>query len=579
MQVASKTFEGFRRNRRFLVQQYVGKNWSDNGAPKMVPINLISLYVSIIGRLLVARNPRYLLTTFNKESRWVVHAMQSWSTRRVQQIGLKDTMRRLVHDGLFSVMAAKVSLTTPAESVMMGHTIEAATPMVSRVDLDDILWDPHATDPREFSWIGHHFRLPRDAAIDSGLYHRSIKDLAPTEHIPYNIDGDERVEAMSRGSYSDDTTEYEDYLDFWEVYDPRRRLILTLSHDRVMGASPRDVLKPLREQEWIGPDHGPYLVRGFGVVPGSAMPKAPLQDLLDLHLFVNNLYRKIMDQAGRVKEVTLVRSTEEGEALRKASDGEMLRSDDPAGTSSVTSGNPNTILHALYKDAWDLFSRHSGNLDMLGGLSPQSKTATQDKILAANASRTLSDMQEETVDFAADIGKALHWYWWHDPVRSQETVYSPQGLPDIQVQRLIQPQDRHQLRFEDLDIQIAPYSMQYQGPSERIQALTQLMMQVLIPLSPMLQQHGIVPNMSRFLEIMSQYLDLPELGEITEVVEPVEGAGGSHERTLPTQTDRSYTRENVPARTREGNDMMLMNQAMGMQQGGSQNGQMAGAGY
>lgn len=125
-------------------------------------------------------------------------------------------------------------------------------------------------------------------------------------------------------------------------------------------------------------------------------------------------------------------------------------------------------------------------------------------------------------------------------------------MPDFTVDRVVRPADRHQIPFEELDLRVDPYSLVRKTPQERFAALTQVMTQIVIPLSPLLRPQGISPNMNAYLAKGSELLDLPELGEVITVNEPPQmdsatGGAGGEARVMPGSTERNYTRENVPA--------------------------------
>src|SRR5207253_10472217 len=74
------------------------------------------------------------------------------------------------------------------------------------------------------------------------------------------------------------------------------------------------------------------------------------------------------------------------------------RSSDLSVTQIVQSGQTLQILSVVCDQLKQLFSSQAGNLDIMGGLSPQSKTAHQDAMLNQNSSQSIADMQDATVD-------------------------------------------------------------------------------------------------------------------------------------------------------------------------------------
>jgi hypothetical protein len=562
-----------REERREMVRQHVGGHWSEEGSREVVPLNLIGMYVSIVGRALVAKNPRVMLSTFLRQYKPIIDAMQSWANRQIERLHLDNTLQRVVVDSLFSVGICKVALATPAESASVSWNIRAGEPFCERVDLDDFVYDTHARDWSEVGFIGHRFRAPLSVIRDSKIYGKARKKLEPSIDAMYNKEGDERISMLGRTYYSEQE-EFEDMVDLWEVYLPRHRVVLTLADDYNEGPSNLGLDEPLRQVGWVGPDCGPYHILGLGTVPGNIMPKAPLQDLFDLHMAVNNVMRKLIRTSQRLKQVLLVRnsSSNDAERINAANDGESVLVDSPEGIkeavfSTQTLQNLQLVLEAMR----GLFNWLAGNLDMLGGLSAESRTATQDKMLNENASRTLSDMQKRSTDFVSNVLESLCWFWHHDPVRTMKSKYTVPGL-DVGIGRQVSPQVRKQVPFEDMEIRVDPYSMQHSTPQSRMQMLTQVMQGILIPMMPILQQQGINIDINSYLAKVAQYQDMPDLLDVTTIQEPPQmDGGGSAEGPATTktpETTRNYVRENVPMRTEKGGPNERPERGKGLAHGG-----------
>ncbi len=590
MQRARLTLRHFREERAAAVRQYAGNHWSGNTTRQSVPVNLLSQYVNIVGGSLVPENLRAMLSTFRRDQRPTVSKMQSWCNQQIVHERLSTTFKRVVVDALFSIGVAKVALATPADAASYAWSLKAGQPFCVRVDLDDFVYDiDHARDLAEATFMGHRVRVPLDAVKDSKIYNRSRNDLCPQEDKLYNAEGDERISVMGRGVYGLNYEEFEDHVDLWEIYLPRHRLVVTLSDDQVTGAvlGGREGLKDaLRVQRWIGPDEGPYAVLGFGIVPGNSMPKAPVQDLMDLHLSVNNAFRKLLRQCENQKEVVLVSraATEDGSRVIQTSDGDMVGVDDPKAMQMVKFNGPSNELFLFATQLRQLFSWLAGNLDVQGGLEPQSKTATQDKMLDANASRQTSTLQGEVTTFCSDVLKRMCWYWHHDPLSTQTAGYTLPGSK-LTTMRTLTPQQRQQVPFEDMDVRVDPYSQPRQTPQTKLAALNQIMQGILTPMMPLLQQQGIQIDVNAYLQKVAQYMDMPDLTDVVTIAEPPspdqQGGGGGapgagEQPKMPNQTERTYTRQNVPGRTRQGNDMNLISSLSGVNPGGAPNGQKNG---
>jgi hypothetical protein len=182
-----------------------------------------------------------------------------------------------------------------------------------------------------------------------------------------------------------------------------------------------------------------------------------------------------------------------------------------------------------------------------------------------NASAAIADKQATTVKFVSNVVRSLCWYWWKDPMTTMKTSFSLPGMPTLSIQRKVEPGDRRKVAFEDVEVDIDPYSMQYQTPQARAQALTQVVTQVVLPAMPLLAQQGSSLDMGAFLRKLAEYMDMPDLDEIMTTQSPPEpdatpsgGAPG-----MPQETTRNYVRESMPGRTQRGDTVNRINTLMG----------------
>lgn len=555
----------YRAERREMVRQFIGRHYSEESTIEEVPINLLALYVNIVGRNLVAKNPRFMLSTFDRGIGPVVNALEEWINPEIERIRLAKTLERIVIDGLFSIGIAKVALATPQDALTVNWSMQAGGPCVWRVDLDDFVFDTHARDFSEVSYIGHRYRVPLDSVRDSRLYTRARKELTPSPDNPYNLEGDERISTLGRSFYDVNAEEFEDMVDLWEIYLPRHRLVLTLADDQMTGpsgsagtGSTTNDVEPLRGQNWLRPDGGPYHILGYGVVPGNAMPKAPCQDLMDLHMAANNVYRKLIRQAERQKEVLCVQggAMEDGSRVQEANDGDIIRQDQPEKAVIRKFGGPDQMNANFAIHLWDRFNVHAGNLSLIGGLSPESHTLGQDKMLEQNASGQVADMQDSTRDFVAEIGRSLLWYWWHDPQAVQISQHTITG--GISVPRMVTPQMR---RGPLPDLKIDPYSMQRKSPSEVMAQIDAVVQQTIAPMLQLLQQSGTTFDVNEYLKLKSKLMDLPELPDIVTIQPPTQGQAPSQAEgsVTPPETTRNYVRRSLGGNTMANRQATFMN--------------------
>lgn len=540
----------FRSNRREMVREYLGNNWNDEGTGREVPMNLIALYAGIMTRALVPKNPRVLLSTFSVGQRPAVKGMQRWVNQQIVKMNFAETIKRIVLDALFSVGVCKVALATPADAANVGWRLKAGGVFAERVDLDDWVFDTHARDFDEVAYMGHRIRVPLLAIRDSQLYNSKARRLLmPQYDQPYNLDGDERISTLGRGLWGTTTEEIEDYVDLWEIYLPRHRLVITLADDQMTGAAGYGpgVNEALRVQNWLGPDRGPYRVLSYMTVPGNAMGKGPAQDLIDLHRADNNIYRKLIRQAHRFKENTFVygEANEDGTRVMQSNDGDLIKVEQPDKIQTRSWGGPNEQLQMLASHLKDQFDFMAGGLSLMGGLAPQSKTLGQDKMLNENSSHQVQDMQQSTIGFVSEVLECMNWFFWYDPNTVQRSEI-PLGGSGRSMTTQVRPADRV---GPMPDVSVDPYSMLHQSPQERLAFLNQTV-EMITPMMPLLQQQGIFFDVNTWMRKISEYGDSPDLTQMFSLREPIQQSsggqgGGDQMNSMPGNTTRNYNRRSI----------------------------------
>ena len=120
------------------------------------------------------------------------------------------------------------------------------------------------------------------------------------------------------------------------------------------------------------------------------------------------------------------------------------------------------------------------------------------------------------------------------------------------------------LHRRDLGLDVDPYSLRATTPEQIAQQLAEIMTQQLIPMAQILAAQGKTVDVGRYLEIVAQRLNLPELNEVITSQESLyEEQAAQQEMAGPAETERSYVRYNVPQMTRAGHDMQMMQIAQG----------------
>ena len=578
----------------YAVQQYVGKHWSRGGSEERVPINMIAQYVQVIIRSLISQNPQVNTTTFQQQYKPHVAALGAGVNRKLKKMNFAATEQEITLNALFNVGIGVVCLADPAQAAGSNFRGEAGQVFWDSIDLDDFVYDLHAKRFSECSFLGYRSRVPIDAVKDGKYYTKSRLKLEPSYDNPYNLQGDQRLRTLGRSEYINDQDEFEDMVDIWQVYLPRHKCMVTLADDQLGGGMAGDD-EALRYQQWLGPDCGPFHFLGYINVPGNAMPVGPIQHLIDLHEAANRAARKLIRMVDDFKEITTYRRGYEKDASRvfDASNGDMVPVDDPTAiTGMVTTGKGVPVIQPMVGEFYGMFSRQAGNIETMGGLSPQADTAHQEEILNKNAGAGTQDMQARTLAHTTSMVEAICWYEHYHPENVHRSVYSAPGYPEFQQVRELHPAGKSRSKngypqlardydYDQMEIQVDPFSMAPDPPAVRMAKIDDTMKNILIPLAPILQSQNLGVDMNAYLNIKAKYINVPEMSEFVNSQEPPEQAGGqddeqsegegpglSHAKTLPGTTNRTYTRKGGAGQSRGAEQQQRMQQLQGADLGG-----------
>lgn len=524
--------EPFRENRKLFAEQHVGSYYGTGGPGYEVPLPLISTFVSIHSRALVAKEPRTYLSTFDEKKAPAVDAMENWLNDYFQEIELGDTFRRVVSDALMSEGRIKVCLTAP-ELAESGYGGTAGEVGFYLIDEDDWVCDMRARTERDWAYCGHKYRIPLEVARDV-----LSKKLEPTEWSDYDEGGLEKILTLGSGPRKN-RDEVEEYVDLWEIHLKRKGVVLTLrDNNGLPGDSKSDVL---RVKKYLGPKSGNVFTLGYGTVPGNLRPLSPVMGLMPLHLAINRSYRKIIKTADNYKSVLMIRGqlmSSDGKQIKDASHGDIVACDDPQGSGEKRFNVPPAELQLLVQDMRSAFDYMGGGLATLGGRAAQAGTATQEKILNQNSHAGLADMQGTTVSFSARVIRCGVWYLWNHPEAVYETKKQIPGLDREYIRRELYPHNDELPGHRDLmeareltregpmpRIRVDPFSFAHTSPAERKQFISGIMAE-LAPYAAIMGQQGYFPDFGELLKLFAKYGDEPDLQKVYKFKGPPEPEGG-----------------------------------------------------
>lgn len=550
----------FREKRLAAVRQFVGFNYSDDGAADRVPINLLELLITTYARQLVPNDPQAGVTTRNRQLKPMAKTFELRVNDELKHMDFGESLRRVVIDSLFSVGIMKVGIAVGDPVEIDGEQVYAQTVYADPVDLDDWVHDMSARTFSEARFCGNRYRMPLEEIRDNPMFDSKVRKLvAPSTEQTVNETGDPRIYQVSRSTYGagGEDADIQQQGELWDVWCPEANAVVTIWSDGYHPLLGED-MKPLRVVEWTGPDCGPYHMLAMMDVPGQVMPLSPVANTLDLHELANQLYRKVARQAERQKTILAYRSGTEKDAdrVRNAEDGEAVKMDSPDKAKELRFGGVDNNNFAFLLQLREQFSYFAGNLDAIAGLGPQADTLGQDRLIAASASKRLSEMGDRTIRFTRKVLRSIGYWLWSDPVGEKTLVKRVKGT-DIEIPVEWKPGLRRG-NYLDYEIEVAPYSFVEASPQAKANFLIQYLQQVALPLAGQMEQQGVGINLQALNETISQYYNLPELLDILTPIAPREEGGGRYDgpRQSPV-TSRNYTRTNAPKAERTGNQDMI----------------------
>lgn len=556
--------EVFRTNLVEFVKEYAGGNWADDrGHGGRItdrdhdnPINLLALYVTVINRRLVGAEPRMSCSTFDRELRPMVEAFEQWGNRKLNQMRFVEILRRSVMNATFLIGITKTCITSPLEARIGGYGKAVGVPGISTIAYEDFLFDVYASCFDECEWKGHVFDADLEDVEKSNLFKRKARlKLVEQEDTLFDTQGNQKLSTIGRSISNNQ--EYRKKVRLAEVWFRKEQVVVTFDANG-------DMDEPLLEQDWVGPDSGPYDELIYGEVPDNINPKSPIMDLINLHREQNTLWKKLNNQASNQKTNIMYRDEATAQAHKKAQDQDYIKSQSPDDIREISTGGPNNMVQAFTMMGYQMFNDMAGNIKAVAGLGRQADTATQEKMIVENASEQILAMSQRTAAFTERLMRKLGWFFWHNPYETMNSVYTVPGLPDISAPRKVTPQQRGEKKFEDLDIELDPYSMAYTSPQQKAQIINAFTKEIFIPLAGQFNQPGISDFLQAYVKKVAKLQNIPELVELMESLigtpqmpQGEDASQGGADPRMPAETTRNYNRTSQSGMTDTGHSQIM----------------------
>jgi len=559
----------FRMGRIERLRQLVGVHYSDYGSEERVPVNLMELALNIYQTFLAGQAPNVLASTPHEQLKLRSIKLELALNHWIEEAKFGETMADVVLDALLSIGILKLGLNDKSHQVTIGgKAYSYAMPFADHVSVDNWIHDMTARRFDQVQFCGDRYTMDYDEAMELFRKAKGRDFLQPDDNSALTNEGEETAAALSRGG---DTAwdQYRQTVNLWDIWLPKENLIVTLDDS---GNLPEDMALEVKERE-SGDERGPYRVLTFQKLPDNIMPLAPASQWEDINDLTNKLYVKLGRQAVKQRTILGVQASnmEDGQRIADAEDQQTVPLVNPKATQEYRFGGVDGPTLAFLIQSKDLYSYLAGNLDALGGLSPQADTLGQEQLLSASASQRVMKMRGRVEAFTQDAITSVGELLWTDPLYELPLV---KKLPraNLAIPMTWTPDDREG-EFFRYNVKLEPYSMQLQSPGQKLRALQDIFMQFVAPYIPMMQQQGILIDFEALFNSISRYTALTDLREFMIYTNPQHpqqgpvvggGVGGGQGAAGGVRTN---VRINRPGATSQGKDAEMIKMLLG---GGSQ---------
>lgn len=550
---STRAFQGFRDGRRETIRACAGSSHgssADVSEPRLLP-ELRNVFLTYKENLLPNAPKCSLSTSIIKlmPSAFQNELATNAYLKRTDFEGLADEW---VGDSLFGIGIAKVSLQKRMVATQYGM-LPGYQPVADRISFDDFTFDRTAKSFRECKFYGHYYRADLKWARNNPDFDPTVRaQLGPIDNYETTREGGERAQYVGDTTRSVQETVSDETM-LLELYVPEHSLIVTYDGNT-------ESETPLEVRPWDGVPDGPYTFLFFDHLPDNPMPLSFIESLYLLDEVQQTIFDKTSAQALRQKSNIAFRGSAAADGTRviEAPDGEYVRVDHPDALRPISTGGFDPANLAFFMQTRQLFNRAAGNPDALSGLSPQSDTATQDKLLYGAVTAHVRKMQQKVTAFLTKVVDDIARYLYTDPIAVYPVdVPLPGNLGAVK--ETITPEQRRDA-WDNFQIQCDVYSAPPQSPNERAQKTMMFLQTAVFPLLPILQQQGMMLDAQGLVRMLARDLGLSEeLGSIIIFATPndpqKQDAARAEQSTKPPVSTRTYKRINeTPQKVGGGGD-------------------------
>jgi len=548
--MAEKELETFREQNKSREELYAGHGHGTNEEEVDTPLNVYSLAVRIYQRRLISGEPKANVRSRTPRANPEAYELSLACEQLYREIGLKETLKEVVHQGLQSIGIVKVGVVSRDMHESQGFLHDGDQPFCDPILLENFAYDTNAKRWEEIDWAGDKYRIAVSDLIGNPAYDQDVVrsldkgEQRQDEDLRQNA-GEESVQRMGvHQSVLRD--ELRRYVTVWDIWLPREGFILTIPAD---GQS-----QPLRVESWHGPENGPYHLLRPDPIPGNIMPVSTGGHLESMAKLLNRAIRKLGNQLDRQKTNPTITpaaaNAGDDRTIQNAVDGDVLQLMDPKNTGEIRSGGVDQQSYAFTQGLLDMYQWLGGNLNSLGGLASDAGTATQQEIELSGANGLVDELQDRFMTFLKGVMTDLAWYEYTDPTRIRKLTKRVKGT-DIELPDRPWGPERRTRSFFLFEFEVDPFSVRHRSPEQRLQMIMDLLprMAQIAQAAMVYSQVGIELDVEDLWRMITRYTGLTELSEILRASgQPITAQPGKMDR-MPSMNvggmPREYIRRNV----------------------------------
>ncbi len=457
----------YRKARAMFIAAYVGQYYKEEfGLTGREPLNLLFSAIRALIPNIINNNPSCEITTDIIPYKTYAELLSIGLTGVNKKMGLKRVLRGGGVAAMFAMAIAKTSLASSGSLVDVENGIDPGQLYTELVDLDDFVMGASAKSTSESPFLGHRVLVPRQYMLDSDNYKHDLIVQLPSAGT--KLSGGERPVIELSQSRTGRNGDLQDMVHAVELWVPGANALVTIpdpdecTFDDYLGIN-----------DFYGPDSGPYSFLSLTPpVEGNPLPVSPAAMIFDLHNAANSLFRKLLDQVERQRDLLLYdpAHSDVAQDIQDSKDGDTIACSNTQAVNALSIGGQNKGNADMLGQLQLWFNYMAGNPDQMSGNRSNAKTATQANILQNNASVSIEDARGLIYDFTADIVDKQRWYLHSDPLIN---IPLARRLDSGKFVQLFLTPEQRRGDFVDFVTHIVPKSMSVLDPATRTQRIIQ----------------------------------------------------------------------------------------------------------